>query len=100
MDELTSIAALDGLIETVAGKHESAAVKADLALVGSAVSLLTRALLPKIDPAIDLTALDAALAKAFGGIDDTIRAIEGVSAPAAPASDAGAAEASTAAVQS
>lgn len=88
MDEMTAVTALEGLIETVAGRHESAAVKSDLALVGSAVSLLTKALLPRLDPSINLSAMDAGLAKAFDGISDTIRAIEGSIAQPAPARDA------------
>ncbi|GBQ69575.1 hypothetical protein AA103196_2251 [Ameyamaea chiangmaiensis NBRC 103196] len=76
MADLTSITALNTLISTIAGKHESDAVKADLALAGTAVSLLVQTLAPRLDPTLDLTAVDAGLAKAFSGITDTITAIE------------------------
>ncbi len=80
MDQLTAVTALTDLIDTVAGKHESAALKSDLALVSAAASLLATTLVPRLDPALNLPAVDAALAKALGGIADTIRAIEGGSA--------------------
>lgn len=85
MDQLTAVTALADLIETVAGKHESAALKSDLALVGAAASLLATTLVPRLDPALNLPAVDAALAKALGGIADTIRAIEERAGSAAPA---------------
>ncbi|NVN09692.1 hypothetical protein, partial [Nguyenibacter vanlangensis] len=65
---LKSVTALETLITDVAGKSESAAVKADIAIAGTAVSLLAQTLVPRLDPTLDLSAVDAALARVFGGL--------------------------------
>lgn len=52
------------MIEAVAGKYESAAIKADLAIAGKAVSLLVQTILPPVDPTFDLSGLEAGLPKA------------------------------------
>ncbi|MBM9401531.1 hypothetical protein JUN65_08020 [Gluconacetobacter azotocaptans] len=83
--DLKSIAALETLISDAAGKSESAAVKADIAIAGTAVSLLASTLVPRLDPALDLGAVDAALAKVFGGLSDLKAAI---APPVAANSDA------------
>lgn len=77
MADLASITSLENLISTVAGKHESAAVKADISLAGNALSLLVNALVPNIAPGVDLSGIDAGLAKAFDGITAVISAVEG-----------------------
>ncbi|GBR15649.1 hypothetical protein [Gluconobacter frateurii] len=76
MADLNSLTALNTLVSTIAGKHESDAVKADLAIAGTAMSLLVQTLVPRLDPSLNLTAIDAGLAKAFAGITDTVTAIE------------------------
>ncbi|OUJ16476.1 hypothetical protein [Acetobacter sp. DsW_063] len=77
MADLASITSLETLISTVAGKHESAAVKADIALAGNALSLLVNALVPNLAPGVDLSGIDAGLSKAFDGITAVISAAEG-----------------------
>ncbi|MBF0859800.1 hypothetical protein HKD24_11305 [Gluconobacter sp. LMG 31484] len=76
MADLNSLTSLQTLVTTLAGKHENAAVKQDLALVGTAVSLLAQTLVPRLDPSLNLAGIDAGLAKAFDGITDTVTAIE------------------------
>ncbi|UMM08400.1 hypothetical protein MKW11_14625 [Gluconobacter frateurii] len=76
MADLNSLIALNSLISTIAGKHESDAVKADLAVASTAVSLLVQTLVPHLDPSLNLSAIDAGLAKAFEGITDTVTAVE------------------------
>lgn len=78
MADLASITSLENLISTVAGKHESSAVKADIALAGNALSLLVNALVPNLAPGVDLSGIDAGLSKAFDGITAVISAVEGV----------------------
>ncbi|EHH68358.1 hypothetical protein [Gluconobacter morbifer] len=76
MADLNSLTSLQTLVSTVAGRHESDAVKADLALVGTAVSLLAQTLVPRLDPSLNLSGIDAGLARAFDGITDTVTAAE------------------------
>ncbi|MCP1243859.1 hypothetical protein, partial [Acetobacter lambici] len=68
MSELQSATALNGLVSQIAGKHEDAAVKADLNLAGTAVSLLVQTLVPRLDPALDLNGVDTALSEIFSGM--------------------------------
>ncbi|WP_257640987.1 hypothetical protein [Acetobacter okinawensis] len=68
MNELQSATALTGLVSQIAGKHEDAAVKADLNLAGTAVSLLVQTLVPRLDPALDLNGVDTALSEIFSGM--------------------------------
>lgn len=68
MQELQSVTALESLVSQIAGKHESAEVKADLALAGTAVGLLAQTLVPRLDPVLDLAGFDAALSDIFSGI--------------------------------
>ncbi|WP_338331324.1 hypothetical protein [Acetobacter sp. LMG 32666] len=68
MSELQSTIALNGLVSQIAGKHEDAAVKADLNLAGTAVSLLVQTLVPRLDPALDLNGVDTALSEIFSGM--------------------------------
>lgn len=68
MPELQSVTALEGLVSQIAGKHESAEVKADLALAGTAVGLLAQTLVPRLDPALALAGFDDALSEIFSGI--------------------------------
>ena len=76
MSDLKSLASIQNMIEAVAGKHESAAIKADLAIAGSAVSLLVQTLLPRVDPTLDLAGLDAGLAQGFDGFTAAIAAAQ------------------------
>ncbi|WP_406586381.1 hypothetical protein [Asaia lannensis] len=76
MSDLKSLASIQNMIEAVAGKHESAAIKADLAIAGSAVSLLVQTLLPRVDPTLDLAGLDAGLAQGFDGFTAAITAAQ------------------------
>ncbi|WP_215747011.1 hypothetical protein [Gluconobacter sp. P1C6_b] len=76
MADLNSLTSLQTLVSTLAGRHESDAVKQDLTLVGTAVSLLAQTLVPRLDPSLNLSGIDAGLAKAFDGITDTVTAIE------------------------
>lgn len=68
MPELQSVTTLEGLVSQIAGKHESAEVKADLALAGTAVGLLAQTLVPRLDPVLDLAGFDDALTEIFSGI--------------------------------
>lgn len=76
MADLNSLTSLNTLISTIARKHESEAVRADLALACTAVSLLAQTLLPRVDPSLNLAGIDAGLTKAFDGITDTVIAAE------------------------
>ncbi|CAP57500.1 hypothetical protein [Gluconacetobacter diazotrophicus] len=86
MADLSSVSTLETLISEIAGKSESAAVKADIAIAGTAVSLLAQTLVPRLDPALDLAFVDAALTKVFAGLADLKAALASTAAPsAAPA---------------
>ncbi|NVN44428.1 hypothetical protein HW537_11015 [Asaia siamensis] len=76
MSDLKSLASIQNMIAAVAGKHESPAIKADLAIAGSAVSLLVQTLLPRVDPTFDLAGLDAGLAQGFDGFTAAITAAQ------------------------
>lgn len=76
MSDLKSLASIQSMIAAVAGKHESAAIKADLAIAGSAISLLVQTLLPRVDPTLDLAGLDAGLAQGFDGFTAAITAVQ------------------------
>jgi len=76
VSDLKSLTAIQNMITAVAGKHESTAVKADLAIAGSAVSLLVQTLLPRVDPTLDLSGLDAGLAQGFDGFTAAITAAQ------------------------
>ncbi|MCI2023594.1 MAG: hypothetical protein LKJ63_03205 [Acetobacter fabarum] len=91
MNELQSATALNGLVSQIAGKHEDAAVKADLNLAGTAVSLLVQTLVPRLDPALDLNGVDTALSEIFSGMTKLAALTAGATAAAqvtqAPATD-------------
>ncbi|WP_025841354.1 hypothetical protein [Asaia platycodi] len=76
MSDLKSLASIQNMIAAVAGKHESPAIKADLAIAGSAASLLVQTLLPRVDPTLDLAGLDAGLAQGFDGFTAAITAVQ------------------------
>jgi len=76
VSDLKSLTAIQNMISAVAGKHESAAIKADLAIARSAVSLLVQTLLPRVDPTLDLSGLDAGLAQGFDGFTAAITAVQ------------------------
>ena len=95
MQELQSVSALEGLVSQIAGKHESAEVKADLALAGTAVGLLAQTLVPRLDPALDLAGFDAALSEIFSGITK----LAALTTPTSPAVQAVQSTAETAANQ-
>ncbi|MBB2189228.1 hypothetical protein HLH34_04520 [Gluconacetobacter azotocaptans] len=87
MADLKSVTALEALISDAAGKSESAAVKADIAIAGTAASLLASTLVPRLDPALDIDGVDAALAKVFSGLSD-LKAAIAPPVPAVPAESA------------
>lgn len=76
MSDLASLTSIQNMISAIAGKHESAAVKSDLAIAGTAVSLLVQTLVPRLDPKFDLSGLDAGLAQGFDGFTAAITAAE------------------------
>ncbi|GBQ34594.1 hypothetical protein AA19596_1515 [Acetobacter fabarum DSM 19596] len=82
MNELQSATALNGLVSQIAGKHEDAAVKADLNLAGTAVSLLVQTLVPRLDPALDLNGVDTALSEIFSGMTKLAALTAGAAVPA------------------
>jgi len=75
MPDLTSINAIETLISTLAGSHESATVKADIAIAGTALSLLASTLIPSLAPSVDVTGIDAAVTKIVTGISDLRAAV-------------------------
>ncbi|GBQ69531.1 hypothetical protein AA0474_1949 [Acetobacter lovaniensis NRIC 0474] len=91
MNELQSATALNGLVSQIAGKHEDAAVKADLNLAGTAISLLVQTLVPRLDPGLDLNGVDTALSEIFSGMTKLAALTAGATAaaqvPQAPATD-------------
>ena len=80
MSDLKSITALETLISDIAGSHESAAVKNDIEIAGTALSLLVTAIVPNLAPSVDVSAIDTALADTFNGLIE-LRAATSSSAP-------------------
>jgi len=81
---LKSIDAIETLISTLAGSHESAAVKSDIAIAGTALSLLASTLIPSLAPSVDVAGIDAAVTKIVTGITDLRTAV----APATTSTEA------------
>nr|WP_249199805.1 hypothetical protein [Gluconobacter sp. Dm-62] len=73
---MNSLTSLQTLLSALAGKHGNDAVAQDLALIGTALSVPGRTLVPHIAPYPNLVAIEAGLVKAFNGITDIVTAIE------------------------
>lgn len=76
MKTLSSITAVESLLNQIAGRHDNEELKADLALASAAMSLVVQTLVLRVDPKLNLDGIDQGLAKAIGGISDTINALD------------------------
>lgn len=76
MKTLSSVTAVESLLNQIAGRHDSEELKTDLALASSAISLVVQTLVPRLDPKLNLDGVDQGLAKAVAGISDTLSAID------------------------
>jgi len=72
----TAIPALESLVETALGKKDTASTQADIALAGNLLQTLIPVIVEKAAPNLDLSGIDAALAKILTGISDLKTAIE------------------------
>lgn len=72
----SSISAAETLIDAAIGRSESPAVKSDIAMAGTALSLVLGAVLPAAAPHVNVSGIDAALTKILTGITDLRAAIE------------------------
>ncbi|GBR56547.1 hypothetical protein [Gluconobacter sphaericus] len=74
MSDLASLTAAQNMLTAIAGKHESAALKDDLALASSAISLVIQTMVPRLDPKFDLSGVDAGVAAGLNGFTAAITA--------------------------
>ncbi|WP_395371712.1 hypothetical protein [Komagataeibacter diospyri] len=72
----TAIPALEGLLETVLGKRDTAATQADIQLAGTVLQLLIPVIVARAAPNLDVAGVDAAVTKIVGGVADLKTAIE------------------------
>ncbi|QHC34176.1 hypothetical protein FMA36_00385 [Komagataeibacter xylinus] len=73
---ITTIPALEGLVETALGKKDTATTQADIALAGNLLQTLLPVIVEKAAPNLDLSGIDAALTKILSGVSDLKTAIE------------------------
>jgi len=74
---LSSIPALEALVEKSLGKSDTAAVSSDIDMAGTMLQMVLGVLVAKLPASVDVTAIDAAVSKILSGVTDLEAALEG-----------------------
>lgn len=74
---LSSIPALEALVEKSLGKSDTDAVSSDINMAGTMLQMVLGVLVAKLPASVDVTAIDAAVSKILSGVTDLEAALEG-----------------------
>jgi len=77
---LSTIPALEALVEKSLGKSDTAAVSTDINMAGTMLQMVLGVLIAKLPSTVDVTAIDAAVSKILSGVTDLEAALEGTAA--------------------
>lgn len=73
---LSTIPALEALIEKSLGKSDTAAVSSDITMAGTMLQMVVGMLVAKVSSSVDVNGIDAAVTQILNGVTDLEAAIE------------------------